>query len=86
MPQLAALLPGQKLPIALQLVMLPASAGDITPATPAKEVLEFPKELCGVRKGQKDARFDYVLTGLTLKRLTPVRESWWLRGVSFRDY
>jgi hypothetical protein len=43
MPELAAVAQGSSTAIAVQLVMLPAGATDITAAAPAEQVLELPQ-------------------------------------------
>jgi hypothetical protein len=86
MPNFAAMPPGESWPIAVQLVLLPSCADDVTADTPAQEVHDFSKQTCGVRKRttqkkDKGAQMAYMLSGLPLMRCKARQEGWWLRGV-----
>jgi hypothetical protein len=54
MPLLAAALPGTSTPIALQLVLLPPCASDVTAATPAVRVIDLAQGVTVQTGGKKE--------------------------------
>jgi hypothetical protein len=82
MPELADMPLNQTRPIAVQMVLLPPCADDVTAETPAQEVHNFSKHVCNVRKLFKCTTMVYALSGLPLMQSKPRKEGWWLRGAS----
>jgi hypothetical protein len=75
---------GSSCNIALQLVLLPPFAADISPDSPPRRVIELRHDIT-LRKSPQGRRgkamqFTYPLAGLTLRRSEPTTNGWFLRG------
>lgn len=81
MTELAGMEPRTGKPIAVQLVLLPPYASDVTPEAPPQEVIDL-KHGITVRKTKPASVTTpvFALSGLPLARSRPVQESWYLRG------
>jgi hypothetical protein len=65
--------------ISLQLVLLPPYASDVSPETPAQQVIELQHDVT-VRKSLQNGSSVYIIGGRALRRSQPVQEHWHLRG------